>query len=56
MKKDNTHKPAYGRLVWKKDSGEVIVIKEGPWGLLNYLRSQIKGDPSYSGGKLKITY
>lgn len=56
MKKDNTTKHDCGRLIWKKNTGEVIIIKEGPWGLLNHLRSKLKVDPTYSGGKLKVTY
>jgi len=56
MIRDNKPKPSTGRLIWKKTTGEVIVIKEGPWGLLNSIKEQLKLDPTYSGGKLKLTY
>ena len=48
--------PDHGRLVFIRDNGNEVTIKQGAWGVLQSERNKIKNDPQFRGGKLKLKY
>lgn len=50
-------RPTSGKLVFIDNAtNKTIVLREGQFSLLNYIKKTLKKDPQYHKGKLKLTY